>query len=172
MGEIVAVLVVAAPGDPGELLAAGLFSAAPELRRWVVEPCVSDAEPYSGRWYWSGRHHDAEYDVAPYEVHRARRVEPDAIRLHRALPLWWDGAVVPEGWDRARRVYAAACLAIGHLETAAGAMAAVDPRDAEGAERMGHSLVGLGVAYPAHRTVTRVVRLARVDGRLVEVSDG
>lgn len=25
-------------------------------------------------------------------------------RVDDALPVWWDGALVPEGWDRARRV--------------------------------------------------------------------
>lgn len=38
----------------------------------------------------------------------SRRGTPPVVKTDEwdALPLWWDGALVPEGWDRARRHYA------------------------------------------------------------------
>ncbi len=75
-----------------------------------------------------------------------------------ALPLWWDGALVPEGWDRLRRVWLAST---GHTPLAIGHRSIVT-RDQ--AEMMALDVVRLGLA-------TRVVRLARdADDRLVEVS--
>lgn len=51
-------------------------------------PPVAD-RGWDGKWYPA----DPEY--------RHSIPEPDEVQ---ALPLWWAGALVPEGWDRARRV--------------------------------------------------------------------
>jgi hypothetical protein len=78
-----------------------------------------------------------------------------------ALPLWWDGELVPEGWDRARRVYAAACAA--YPDTIAD-------RAHETANPELPRVLALADMLVSHGLVAaRVVRLARVDGRRVEV---
>lgn len=70
----------------------------------------------------------------------------------------WDGELVPEGWDRARRV-----LWYGTPDRAdrwdLWREFEVDPAHLIA---FGEALVRLGLA-------SRVVRLARVDGRLVEL---
>lgn len=82
-----------------------------------------------------------------------------------ALPLWWDGALVPEGWDRARRVLAS-WLESSH--NTIPALAAVCR--AMGMNTPDRTLtlilaVGLWRAGPADR----IVILGRSeDGRLVE----
>jgi len=78
-------------------------------------------------------------------------VEPLAGWTACALPLWWDGALVPEGWDRARRVH--------------------DRQSNAFQESLNHHLdnvLGLGRALVALGFATRVVLLDRIYGRLVE----
>jgi hypothetical protein len=79
---------------------------------------------------------------------------------HRAaLPLWWDGALVPEGWDRARRVEETVQRSGEVLEPWP-----LDPMRRGGAryvQLLARALVTAGLA-------SRVVLLDRVDGRLVE----
>jgi hypothetical protein len=131
--DVVAVLVVPADGDPGGLLAMGKLGQRP--------PCVIDYGRSTDGWQ-------------PYAI---PTMTTGTGTL--ALPLWWDGALVPEGWDRARRVWfhtpGRTPLDQGHRFEVSLAQA----------EMVGLDLVRLGLA-------SRVVRLARVDGRLVEVADG
>ena len=134
--EIVAVLVVPTEGDPGGLLAAGRCGAAPP-EAYNVQDVRRSA---SARW----------------ELDRPLGTSLWAY----ALPLWWDGALVPEGWDRARRVYG---------------RCGWDPRGYDPDCQMGIADPALGGALSiaeglvACERASRVVRLARVDGRLVEV---
>lgn len=130
---VVAVLVVPAEGDPGGLLAPGRCGAVPPS---AVE--VQDARrSASARW----------------ELDRPLGTSLWA----RALPLLWDGALVPEGWDRFVRV--------------------VDPDDYDRMPRWPELSELLAIVEHVRRTTAaagivdpyRVVRLARVDGRLVEV---
>lgn len=65
-----------------------------------------------------------------------------------ALPVWWDGALVPEGWDRWRRVLRGFRMS-----------ARAEPRLED--------VVALANLAP---TAARVVCLGMVDGRLVEVT--
>lgn len=125
MADVVAVLVVPAEGDPGGL-----------LREGSCGPIPAMVANY-GSWGLAGQ--------GPRDWYITSTVWVGAV----ALPLWWDGALVPEGWDRARRVaddrfYSEMC----------------DPD------------VDCAIEYAefvAAKTGGRVVRLARVDGRLVEV---
>lgn len=73
----------------------------------------------------------------------------------RALPLWWNGALVPEGWDRAVRVFEA--WVKGEIPNLPRSPAL------DNCDFMAAALVRADLA-------SRVVRLARVDGRLVEVA--
>jgi hypothetical protein len=126
--NIVAVLVVPADGDPGGVLAPG---------RCGIIPAMAEM-----------RH--------TYDPHGAPGPEEWTIvstlwTVRRALPLWWDGALVPEGWDRLIRT--------------------IGTDDAEDATRH-PSLVGVldWAEFARSRGLaSRIVRLARVDGRLVEV---
>ena len=142
--DIVAVLVVPAPNDPGGLLAAGRCGALP--------PMVMDLNG-DGLWEEVDRPED--------------RTIPDEGDNYAVatLPLWWDGALCVEGWDRARRVlYAApdpvhpAFDPLLHRFYPDG----LDGPPTAGAEWLAVELVRFGLA-------SRVVRLARVDGRLVEL---
>jgi hypothetical protein len=129
-----AVLVVPAPGDPGGLLAHGSCESWPPL-------------VFVRRDGWLG--------PTGWVVGRPVGGE------QRALPLWWDGALVPEGWDRAVR----------SLDSDQeppptpwhGQRWAPSPRypDIGQVRWMGERLVRTGFA-------SRVVLLDRVDGRLVE----
>lgn len=80
-----------------------------------------------------------------------------------ALPLGWDGELVPEGWDRARRV--AREVPDDYLGGEAWFAAQDAHPDFDAVKSLAAALMAAGLA-------SRVVRLARVDGRLVEVSDG
>lgn len=81
-----------------------------------------------------------------------------------ALILWWDGNLMPEGWDRARRVWFAASVDLSDDKAIAeAAIFEVLTPPLGGAIRIAESLATAGLA-------SRVVRLARVDGRLVEVT--
>ena len=138
MGETVAVLVVPAEGDPGGLLSPGRCSAVPPV---VVSGhvCVYD---YHREWQPLGDFVGSDCYMCRHPV--------------RALPLWWDGALVPEGWDRFVR---AACTLAGDDRPVSRFPALADM---------------LRAASPSPGTAasllaSRVIRLARVDGRLVEV---
>ena len=124
-----AVLVVPAERDPGELLRT--------RRPWYTFPPPTVTLGPNG---W-----------------RIGRDVTDPMRVvmpHWALPLWWDGALVPEGWDRARRVAHKVDL------TERMRIEAWNPTIEE-VIRFADLLVKVSLA-------PRVVRLARVDGRLVE----
>lgn len=133
MSDVVAVLVVPAEGDPGGLLAQGLFASGPPA---VVARCGC------GQW---GHHGCARLATEPWEM---------------LLPLWWDGQIVPEGMDRARRVLRNTKMPHEHRWHAL--QFEPDLSAAAHMELDGEALVRLGLA-------SRVVRLTRVDGRLVEV---
>jgi hypothetical protein len=80
----IAVLVVPAEGDPGGLLALAMGGGQPP----VVRRCVSMIVDVGAvRW-----------------VPGAPQLRGRKNRRETALPLWWDGDVVAEGWDRARRL--------------------------------------------------------------------
>lgn len=159
--EIVAVLVV---GDEGWLLAPG---------RCGGEPPKVCGRPEHGWVTWDslwrtvlGRGRDAETGVE-------RAVRED---WPRALPLWWDGRLCEEGWDRLTRVMhpdANGSPLEEHPDRAPNdlwyqrAHAACYHRlypTLEMVDALARVTVAAGHA-------SRVVRLARVDGRLVEVSD-
>ncbi len=133
MTEPWAVLVVPAAGDPGGLLANGVLGATP--------PFV-----------WRHVHKDGSTCWDP----RCQRAWLATDRQH-ALPLWWDGALVPEGW--ARFVYSEDALSPYGL-----------PR-ARRTFRMWPDLdTVLASAFAAERAglASRVVLLDLIDGRLVE----
>jgi len=150
-GDPWGVLVVPVAGDPGGL-----------LRRPSTLDYGSQSFGYSAPSAW------CMVGVPPFVT----LLPPNdgTMSTTSAFPLWWTGALVPEGWDRARRAYAAACRAVGHHETAAEIMAHPDPVTAEDAANRGHSMVGFTVAYGARGLglASRVVLLDLVDGRLVE----
>lgn len=132
MSDIVAVLVIPAEGDPGGLLARGRLRAMPPSVHARLRESVDDTEV--GVW---GRPWAPQY------------------KSESALPLWWDGALVPEGWDRAQR-------AANTHDTLDEDLFRVHP-DFDDVDAFAGGLVECGLA-------SRVVRLARVDGRLVEVT--
>jgi hypothetical protein len=138
---IVAVLVVPAEGDPGGLLARGGCEARPPLVHRRIALITDPAYTWLNGWRTQGS---------------------IASDVESALPLWWDGALVPEGWDRARRVYAASCA--DHPDVIADR--AYDT-PSPGMQR----LLALADMLVSHGLVaSRVVRLTRdADGRLVEV---
>jgi hypothetical protein len=132
--EIVAVLVVPAEGDPGGLLAAGVCDfGAPTAS--LIHTTPEPDQP--GEWY-------SKRFVGAFTY---------------ALPLWWDGALCPEGWDRARRVYS---VGRREIDDHYGTAEIMNP-DWFVVSSFAEQLVRVGLA-------SRVVRLARVDGRLVEVT--
>lgn len=130
MGDPVAVLVVPAEGDPGGLLAPGRCGAyAPSVFRCSC-----------GRWDHAG--------CASFATGTPTR----------ALPLWWDDALVPEGWDRARRV----------IEAQGWSARSTMP---QWTWQMTPGLAGVLVLAEdmvARGLASRAVLLGRVDGRLVE----
>lgn len=125
----VAVLVVPAKGDPGGLLAYG--------RRMPVGaqgPTTLTA------------HVSATFAARPPSV---TAWGPESALWPSALPLWWDNALVPEGWDRLNRA-----IDKGAWTTHPSVTAVL---------RMAEEAVSDGLA-------SRVVVLARdASGRLVEV---
>ena len=156
---IPAVLVVPAEGDPGGLLRYGALGARP---------------PVAHRF----RHRDVgvwEHSVVDGLV----LARPELLRSQElALALWWDGALVPEGWDRLLRVvpdmdgsprdptrHGGAAYVLRMLEAynVLGDCRCSAPYT-DGA---GNHVPGCAATRP--RAASRIVRLARVDGRLVEV---
>ena len=145
--DIVAVLVVPAEDDPGGLLRYGALGARP---------------PVAHRF----RHRDVgvwEHSVVDGLV----LARPELWRSQElALPLWWDGALVPEGWDRLRRV----SLGVSARDWTRAGISLTERLGGEASPRphwavmvrLAEGLVPIGIA-------SRIVRLARVDGRLVEV---
>lgn len=132
-----AVLVVPAEGDPGGLLAAGPCGSAPPA---VYRIPGEDWQP----------------GLAP----KPDRPPPKILRF--ALPLWWDGALVPEGWDRARRVYGVSCA--DYPDVIADRAYDTPLPGMQRLQALADMLVSHGLV------ASRVVRLALVDGRLVEVT--
>lgn len=137
--DIVAVLVVPLPGDPSGLLGdvtldGTVVSRPPRVHR----PWMEDYGSPTG-----GEHHPewapVEYDVSCEEP------------PYGGLPVWWEGALVPDGWDRLRR----------HMRSHAL------PRDPEPGNVRWAALVAQDL-----RLIARAVFLARVDGRLVEIVRG
>ena len=127
--DIVAVLVVPAEGDPGGRLACLPWAYSPPAVASLVQPYCTPVEPVEPEW-------------------RLGLISGSDLR---ALPLWWDGALVPEGWDRLMRRYSAA-------------------RDEAGEWPMLDDVLATASDLVAAGLASRVVRLARVEGRLVEVS--
>lgn len=99
-----------------------------------------------------------------------------------ALPLWWDGALVPEGWDRARRSIRPL---VEHLDAYIQWRPTVPAGDTLGRAIARHDRYGLGrlldrpdpmlgsvqiaaMVAACAGLASRVVLLDLVDGRLVE----
>lgn len=139
--EIVAVLVIPAEGDPGGLLAEGACQA------WPPRVGSSAAHDY-GSWKAGAK----EWTPMGWDEQGAYDTE--------ALPLWWDGALVPEGWDRARR---SMYRAVSKLDGESEPWCLLDPG-------LSDVLWAAARLAAGQRLASRVVRLARVDGRLVEVT--
>lgn len=174
MTDIVAVLVVPADGDPGGLLAVGGCHATPPTAyrqaitpvcaecgsscRWSSAPTEQSDSMWVCREEW--RHNGIRFtswDPWKSQGYSYRPAEPTE---ERALPLWWDGALVPEGWDRARRVFYA--NAAEHL--------VAEVKRGPGTNPPLHFVLHFSLHLADAGLASRVVRLARVDGRLVEVS--
>jgi hypothetical protein len=89
----------------------------------------------------------------PGVTHDTRNGEwVDYLSRPDALPLWWGGALVPEGWDRARRVLLPLAEAWSVLALPA------PPLD----------MLLYAALWGAKHDICRVVLLDLVDGRLVE----
>jgi hypothetical protein len=133
MSDIVAVLVVPAAGDPAGLLTTGRCDSVPP----EVQSGHACGHAYHREWKPAGEMTDCYMCRHPAS----------------ALPLWWDGSLVPEGWDRLNRAL--------YRHKMAGRRSA---ESAEYAGIYGQLLVGKGDA-------SRVVLLTRdAAGRLVEVT--
>lgn len=141
MTDVVAVLVVPAEGDPGGVLAEGACNAFP--------PCVGLPGDECS---------DSDHLAKGFDLQCPECGSPWD---HPALPLWWDGALVPEGWDRARRMLVRPRCTV---QPETGWLHDFHPF-VNRVAAIAHALVRAGFA-------SRVVCLARVDGRLVEVSGG
>jgi hypothetical protein len=141
VSDIVAVLVVPADKDPGRLLEPGPCDAMPPV---VVSGhlCAHDGHR---RWQLRSDFAGDGCYMCHYPL--------------RALPLWWNGALVAEGWDRARRVVLNSAEKLSHHE---GMLCGRFHPNLSEVFRVGELAVFAGLA-------TRVVRLTRVDGRLVEL---
>lgn len=122
MSDPIAVLVEPAERDP-----AGLLDPAP-LGLGGCPACVTEGP---GGW-----------------VHGMRSSPTGEPRW--ALPLWWEGSLVPEGWDRLRRVMRAHAL---------------DQDPDAGQVRWA---AAVAVKHAPGNACARVVLLDRIDGRLVE----
>jgi hypothetical protein len=134
------VLVVPVAGDPGGLTTPGRCNARP--------PMATSSHTCG---YLSHR----EWTIEP---------EPRACYMCRhpmeALTLWWDGALVPEGWDRARRVIWNR-LGWAWDDEMVALLSEMEPTVAQAITVAGWLVVPGGPA-------SRVVLLDLTDGRLVE----
>lgn len=136
MSDVVAVLVVPQAGDPGSLLEPGWCGGRPPM---VVD---SDRHPDDGGGWQAalgGRH----------------------LFGTLALPLWWSGHLVEDGWDRARRAVLRR-PSDGEPGWLRGFLATSEPAVLGTVAHVGDWMVECGLA-------ARVIRLVRVDGRLVEL---
>lgn len=125
------VVVATEAGMP--LVLAGLCGARPPLV-WLA-----DGEPGWGRW--------------------ANVIAGRKIPTGEGLPLRWDGALVPEGWDRARRVWWDRPRGVRVDVDAARAASLAFPA-VEDVVRLARALESAGLC--------RVVLLDLVDGAVVE----
>lgn len=89
MSEVKAVLLVPAEGDPHGLLKEGPCGARPP-KAWRCDERYHRLEADHGRWF----------SMSESEAHL-----PALESGGDALVLFWDGKLVPEGMDRAARVY-------------------------------------------------------------------
>jgi hypothetical protein len=149
MSDIVAVLVIPADKDPGRLLEPGPCDAMPPV---VVSGHLC---AYEGHRRWQ-LHSDFAGDGC-YMCHYPLR----------ALPLWWNGALCPEGWDRARRALweSNALVHPAHHSL----LHSFRPDDGDGLDPARDACEWLAVELVRLGLAVRVVRLTRVDGRLVEL---
>ena len=152
MSDIVAVLVVAAEGDPGGLLAPGRCGAQPPMVHRAVR------ELYTGTDLTWERLQLGDWST----------LGSVGASTESALPLWWDGQLVPEGWDRARRVLWTRGRHIHPAHHYVVHAIEVESLDLE-TEGASTSAQWLAVELVRQGFGSRVVRLARADGRLVEV---
>lgn len=129
------IVLVPAEGDPGGLLAAHRLRLPPGPQA-AVSVTRSAIPPEVYGW-------NASSIVWPH-----------------ALALWWDGALVPEGWDRARRVYREAIRASGGTPVGAARL------DYPSWARVAEYASWMVLWHPP--LASRVVLLDLVDGRLVE----
>jgi hypothetical protein len=139
VADVVAALVVADADSP--LLAPGRCGSTPAIAfsGWL---CA-----HSGHQQWRVE------DLGPLaDCYMCRN------GLLQALPLWWDGALVPEGWARAVTVQ---WLHARSEVILAGIGLVMEPTPFQ-VEQVGLRLVSL-------RLASRIVLLARDNGRLVEV---
>lgn len=141
--DIVAVLVIPVADDPGRLLAPGapVYCVRDELSGWTVESTIGTTEVHAPT---EGDGHLHGIEDAPW-----------------ALALWWDRALAPEGWDRARRVYADNGWDPAGYDPEC--QADVAGPFLTGVESIADGLVRAGLA-------SRVVRLVLANGRLAEVT--
>lgn len=159
MDQVIAVLVIPSEGDPGGLLTEGRKPGAGWRQYEETDPLGWFPDP---PWpniaaYWSSTPPAVGLGAPSDHVHTW------------ALPLWWDGALVPEGWDRARRVVAGS-MSHHAREVFAPILHAFAPSEIDGDHREGWELcLWLAVELVRAGLAGRVVRLARVVGRLVEV---
>lgn len=156
MSDVVAVIVVPAAGDPGELLARGRLGARVPL---VAKP-LSTAHLDAMRLHNITHPHDDPWPEEELVVlgqwHRASRDPLEDC----ALPVWWDGSLVAEGWDRFARRILLPCV----------------KRDAPPLRRSLEAWDSPPLTHVIHHAarlesrIGRVVLLTRsADGRLVEV---
>lgn len=125
---MVAILAVAMQGDPAGLIAGGACGGRPPMVHRL-------------------RHVEAGYEWL-LDWHEVGAVAGDT---DSALPLWWDGKLVPAGWDQAWRL----------LRDHSGISMPYDPEDIH-VNFLCEQLVRVGLAF-------RIARLACVNGRLVEI---
>lgn len=130
------IVVIPAAGDPGGLLAEGPCGALPPTVH-AVEGAIATGwrTAIEGVWF-EGR--------APHL--------PDGMPRVQALPLWWNGKLVPEGWWRGWRAWVSGDFP--------GAPCPVQATIAD-CLQLAKELVFYGIA-------SRVVLLDLVGGRLVE----
>lgn len=146
MGDPWGIVVVPAEGDPGGLLDDGACFSSPPMAR--LNRRFEPAAPRDGmvyRWMAGGRE---AYCAMANTQNRMRPLSDGRF----GLPIWWDGKLVPEGWDRLRRV--------AYGLHPAWIMPTIMEPDTHQALMVARFLTKTAGA--------RVVLLDRVEGRLVE----